>query len=413
MTIALWALLVLFVVLSAFFSASETSLFSLSSMQIKAYGQSGDRRKKLVSDLLRRPADLLVTLLMLNTIVNILIQNVVSSIFGEYSGWLLNVGVPLALTLIFGEVIPKSIGVVKKESISVAVAEPVRMFEKIFSPIRYVLTKITQWITPWEFFFLHKQEQISGDELRHALKSSYAEGVLNQDEAELVRGYLHLKDASVKELMRPREEVLFYDLDEPIEKIIHLFVDEQCSRIPVCKQGLDEVMGIMSATSFFLYRREISTQNDLLIYLEKPFFIPEVLPALSLLNKFYERKESLALAVDEYSSVSGLITLEDLVESVIGEIADRRDEKQRYTRSGTDVIIASGKLELSEVENLFGVSLESRSSMVTIGGWLTEQIGDIPKTGAKHTSHGLLFHVLAADHNRVRRVYIRRLTSKD
>jgi putative hemolysin len=404
----LWILLFSLILLSAYFSASETSLFSLSSMQIKAYGQSGDRRRILVSQLLKRPADLLVTLLVLNTIANILIQNVVSSLFGEYSGWLLNVGVPLAITLIFGEVIPKSIGVVNKEVIATNVATSVSFFERLFSPIRFVFTKITQWITPWEFFFLHKQKQISVEELRHALKTSYAEGVLNQDEAELVRGYLQLKDASVKELLRPRDEVLFYDLDEPLEKLVHLFVDEQCSRIPICKQGLDEVVGIMSATSYFLHANRIKTQNDLLAYVEKPFFVPEVLPALSLLRKFYDKKQSLALAIDEYSSVSGLVTLEDLVESVIGEIIDRR-EKQSYTRSGKDVIIASGKLELSELEEILGVSLESPSHMVTIGGWLTEQMGDIPKSGTKFESHGLLFHVLASDPNRIRRVYIRRL----
>lgn len=378
-------------------------------MQIKAYGQSKEARKKLIAVLLKRPADLLVTLLMLNTIVNILIQNVTSSLFGNYTGWLTNVGVPLMITLIFGEVIPKSIGVVKKEVIAVHVAGSLHFFEKIFFPIRFFLTKVTQWITPWEFFFLHKQKQISIDELRHALKTSYAEGVLNQDEAELIRGYLRLKSAITKELMRPREDVLFYDLDEPLEKLVFLFVDEQCSRIPVCKQGLDEVVGIMTAASYFLFRQEIKHPSDVVSHLEKPFFVPEVLSANSLLKKFYERKQSLALAIDEYGSVSGLVTLEDLVESVIGEIVDRR-EKQRYTRSDKDVVIASGKLELSEMENLFGVSLESPSNMVTIGGWLTEQMGDIPKSGTKYESHGLLFHVLAADPYRVRRVYIRRLS---
>ena len=382
-------------------------------MQVKAYGQSTDLRKKLVATLLQRPADLLVTLLMLNTAVNILIQNVVSSLFGSYSGWLLNVGVPLAITMIFGEVIPKSIGFANNEKIACSSANTIYGFEKFFYPIRFMLTKITHWVTPWEFFFLRKQQQFSIEELLHALKTSHKEGVLNADEAELVRGYLHLEDASVKELMRPREEVLFYDLDEPLERLITLFVDQECSRIPICRSGLDEVIGVMSANSFFLYRDTIASANDLLIYLQKPFFVPETLQGRSLLRKFYDRKESLALVVDEYSSVSGLITLEDLVETVIGEIADRRDEKERFTRSSADVIIASGKLELSELEEIIGIALESRASMVTIGGWLTEQLGDIPKNGMKFISHGLFFHILAADPNRVRRVYIRRFKSHE
>ena len=128
-----------------------------------------------------------------------------------------------------------------------------------------------------------------------------------------------------------------------------------------------------------------------------------------LLRQMYDKEESLALVVDEYGSISGLIALEDLVEKVVGEIADARDVKSRFSRSGEDVIIASGKLELSEFDDIFGVSLPSENNQVTIGGWLTEQIGDIPKTGVKYTARGFLFHVLAADVKRVRRIYIRRL----
>jgi CBS domain containing-hemolysin-like protein len=117
--------------------------------------------------------------------------------------------------------------------------------------------------------------------------------------------------------------------------------------------------------------------------------------------------------VDEYSSVSGIIAFEDLVEVVIGEISDRRDAKMLFTRSKGDVIIASGKLELADFEEIFQYELSSPNNMVTIGGWLTEQLGDIPKTGTKYVTDEFLFHVLSADHTRVRRVYIRKLTSGD
>jgi CBS domain containing-hemolysin-like protein len=140
-------------------------------------------------------------------------------------------------------------------------------------------------------------------------------------------------------------------------------------------------------------------------------YAPEGMFAEPLLKQMYEKEESIALVVDEYGAISGLIALEDVVEKVVGEIADARDAKERFTRSGDDVIIASGKIELLQLEELFGVFLPSENHMVTIGGWLTEQIGDIPKTGTKYTSHGFLFHVLGADEKRVRRVYIRRLQS--
>ena len=191
-----------------------------------------------------------------------------------------------------------------------------------------------------------------------------------------------------------------------------MFVDQQCSRIPVCRDNLDKVVGIITGYLFFLHRDKIHTPEDLVPILTKPFFVPETMHASVLIRQMYKRQESLALVVDEYGSITGLISLEDLVETVIGEIADARDTKSHYTRSGQDILIASGKLELAEFEEIFGVALLSENNRVTLGGWLTEQWGDIPKTGTKIHSNGFLFHVLSADLKRVRMIYVRRLESK-
>jgi len=161
-----------------------------------------------------------------------------------------------------------------------------------------------------------------------------------------------------------------------------------------------------------MHKAGIKETKDLLSILKKPFFVPEVMTAEALLKQMYEREETLAIVVDEYSSVSGIIAFEDLVEVVVGEIADRRDTKMLYTRAKGDVIIASGKLELSEFEEIFQHTLHSQNNMVTVGGWLTEQLGDIPKEGTKYVTDDFLFHVLAADATRIRRIYIRKLSSK-
>ncbi len=404
--------LIVFLFLSGLFSSSEVALFSLSSMKVKSFKNDPDKRKQLVATLLLNPRDLLVTIIILNVIVNILIQNVTSSIFGSRSGWLLNIGVPLSLTLIFAEVVPKSIGMANNVAISYRASPFLYAAQRVFLPIRTCLTSFTGKVSSLVFFFLRKEEEISFDELQHALRASRSYGILNEDEAELIRGYLILQESQVKELMRPREEVLYFDLEEPLSKLMHLFVDQECSRIPVCRESLDNVLGIVTSQFFFLNRIKLQDKMDLIPLLKKPMFVHEGMSAEILMRQMYEKQESLALVVDEYGSISGLIALEDLVEKVVGEIADARDAKSRYTRSGEDVIIASGKMELFEFEEIFSRSLPSENHMVTIGGWLTEQIGDIPKTGAKYTAHGFLFHVLAADLKRVRRVYIRRLNLK-
>ncbi len=378
-------------------------------MQVKAFALEQDERKKRIAKLLASPRNLLITLMVLNVCMNILIQNVAASIFGDFSAWILNVGVPLSLTLIFGEVIPKTFGLINNTRISTIAATPLTLVSKILLPLRKFLLLVTALFSRIFFFFLQKEKEISKEELKHALKMSFKYGVLGEDEAELMRGYLNLQSTSVKEWMRPRSEVLFYDLSEPLDRLIYLFVDEQCTRIPVCDGDLDKVIGVMAAGIFFLYKEQFTSSQDLLPFLKKPFFVPEATSAEILLDQMYEKRESLAIIIDEYGSFSGLITLEDLIEVVIGQIEDKRDEKNLYTRSSEDVVIASGKLELSELANIFDVSLKSKSHMVTVGGWLTEQLGDIPKSGTKYIWNNLLFHVLASDRKRVQRVYIRKL----
>lgn len=403
-------LIILLIVLltgSALCSASETALFSLTSMKVKIFKEDKDKRKQLIAHLLSNPNELLVTLMMLNIIMNILIQNVVANIFGSVSNWWLNVGVPLALTLILGEIIPKSIGMANNEKTAYYFAEPVQKAQTLLLPIRRSLNIISSYLGKFLFFFLQKEKNISTEELEHALKASTQYGVLNQEEAELATGYLQLQNSTVKSLMRPREEVIFFDINQPISDLVHLFVDKECSRIPVCQESLENVLGVISSRIFFLHGPKIATSHDLLTIVKKPFFVPESTLAHTLMKNFYDAKESLALVVDEYGSISGIISLEDLVEVVVGEISDRRDEQKRYTNAGPDVIIASGKLELSEFEEIFDIPLKSEHNMVTIGGWLTEQMGDIPKAGSKYVTEDFLFHILSSDQTRIRRVYIR------
>jgi CBS domain containing-hemolysin-like protein len=245
--------------------------------------------------------------------------------------------------------------------------------------------------------------------LQHALKTLAKRGVLLEAESRLVRGALSLEHMHVKEEMRPREEILYYDLRDPLETIDRLMADQETSRIPVCEGGIDHIVGILTVRNYFLSRPQIRSSQDLIPLLRKPYYVPETMKASALLALLRDRSESLAIVVDEYGSVTGLITQEDLIEKVVGQIADRRDEKNAYTRSGSDVIIASGKLELSTFGELFGEELQSAGGAVTLGGWLIEQLGDIPQAGAKYATDRFFFYVLAADPNRVRRIYVRRL----
>lgn len=405
-------IILILTLISAYCSGAETALFSLSPMQVKAYRTDPDPRKRLIASLLHRPSDLLVTVFMMNTLVNILLQNVTSHYYGMDAGWILKIGLPLVITLFFGEIIPKDLCLKNNVKVSYLVAPSINFFNYLLRHIRDLTTAVTVPISRVLFFYLKKEESISDEELSHVLKTSEKHGVLNPKEAKLVWGYLKLQDSIVKEVMCPKEDILYYNIQEPLSKLIHLFIDQECSRIPVCKGNIDQVLGIISAKNYFLYRDSLAKEEDLKKILEKPFYIPETTPLRVLMEKLEKSKQVIALVVDEYGSITGLVSREDIAEVVIGEITDRRDQNPLYTKASDEEIIASGKLEIEEFNQIFNTNLPNPSDMITIGGWLVDKLGEIPKGGFSFEIEGFLFQVLAAEKNRIRRLYIRRLNKR-
>lgn len=403
-------LLLLFLIsASALLSGSETALFSIPPLTVKAYRSSSNSRLQLIGQIMEKPREVLVTILILNVLANVLIQNTVSMIFEPFQNWLLTIGIPLAITLIFGEVLPKSLALPNHAQIAYRVAPLIHWAARLLRPLREPLTKATSWVSRFLFFFLNEEKEISAEELRHVLKTSEEQRILMPIESELISGTLDLQHSLVKEHMRPREEILAYDIQEPLSALLHLLIDCETTRVPVYDGNLENLKGILSARQFFFHKGQIQKPQDLFPILKKPHYVPESTKGWAALRNLRERGINLAIVVDEYGSISGLIAQEDLVEAVIGEIVDARDVKNLYTRSSDDVIIASGKLELAEFKEIFGIPLKSKEGIVTLGGWLIEQLGDIPTTGAKYATDQFLFYVLAAEPNRVRRIYVRRL----
>lgn len=394
---------------SGYFSASETALFSLSNAKVKAFRTDQDPRKRLIATLLQHPRDLLVTVFMLNTLVNIVLQNVASHMFGSYASWLLKVGFPLVLTLVFGEIIPKYLGMQNNVAIANFVSPSINFFQNMLKPIRKFTIAITAPVSRFLFFFLKKEESISKEELQHVMRTSELHGALNEEEADIVWGYLNLQDSVVKEFMRPREDVLYYNIEDPLTKLTHLLVERHCTRLPVCDGDLQNILGVITSKSYFLNRNEITSPDKIQPFLAKPYYIPENTLAHILLHRFEKDDRYFAVVVDEYGGVSGIITREDLLEVVIGKVTDSREEQTLYTKAGDNEIIATGKMELNLFNEVFSSDLTSPNNMVTIGGWLTERVGEIPKHGAKYEFDGFLFHVLAAEPTKIKRMYIRHL----
>lgn len=401
-------LTIFFLFFSGFISLSQIALFSIPTSLISHYKRSKSVKQKRVALLLSHPHHLLITLIFLDIGVNIGIQNCVANLAGANASLLSTVGLPLALTLVLGEILPKAVALPYNIQIARYVAPIVQVFITVLSPLLHWaiigINYIIQKMLP-----ARKLDIIQPQELKAVLKSCKNFGLISQDESHLLFGYLSLGDCCVKERMKPRQDVLFYDIQTPIENLYQLFADQHCSRVPVCNDNLQNLLGICTAKALLLHEKPIESPNELLSLLCKPYYMPETISAKTALCHLAANEETLGMIIDEYGSIEGLITQNDLFEIVSGEIIDEREERVLYTMSGKDIIIAAGALELSEFAEVFHVDLPTYNNSATLGGWLTEQIGSIPSTGAKLSWNNFIFQVLDAAPNCVRRVYVRRL----
>lgn len=392
---------------SAYFSGSEVALFSLPTLKVHTFSESSNSRQRKIAELLSSPRDLLVTIFILNTLVNILIQNIASHIFRFTSGWTFKVGFPLVLTLLLGEIIPKYVALHNNVAIAQWTAPSIDFLQNILSPIRRWTIAVTSPISRLLFFFLRKEPGITKEEVEHALKTAHQQKILSDQEIEIVQGYVNLLDADIKDLMRPKDEILFYDINTPLSKLTRLFADEKCTRIPVCDGYLDNILGILSANAYFVGQPRFNAGKDIIKVLQKPIFIPEQTPARLMIKRFFRENEQFSLVVDEYGNLTGLITLEDLAEVVIGSVSDSRDQKLLYSKAGKNEIIANGRMELDELNEMFGTTFES-DNVVTVGGWLIEQLDGFPLPGTKFEKEGILFQVIAVTPRKIDRILIQR-----
>lgn len=408
MSIFIYLLLLIFLLASSITSAMETAFFSISHYKVLNYRYDKDPSKRRIYYLLQNPKQLLVTIIMLNIICNVLIQNFISNLFGNF-GWVLKVGLPLALTLFIGEIIPKSLALPNNVLISRRLSKFILVIQKLLSPFRIFLTWITNYVSRFLFFFLKNEKPLSLEELELILETSKEKGILQSEEKKFIKGYLDLKKATVKEKMRPKDEIIYYSFERDLSYLFHLMKEKKYSKIPITSENLDSIEGVLSLEDYFNHFKFIDEKEDLLKYLTKPFYVPETMNALSLLNEMRQKDEDMAFVVDEYGQVLGLIVQEDLIETVIGEVNDLKNQMKKYTQSGENVIIASGKLGLDEFEEIFHKKLEAEGNIATIGGWIIERLGDIPVVGDTYTTDDFFFYILAADPNRIKRMYIRHL----
>lgn len=320
-------LLIVLVGLSSFFSATETAFSSVNKIRLKNYASSGDKRAKKALKVAENFDNALSAVLIGNNIVNIAAASIGTVAFVALIG---DAGVAVStivltfVVLIFGEVLPKSIAKEHPENFTLAVAGILDFLIKVFTPLIWLLMKIKKLFTS-KLVSTNQQPSVTEEELKFIIEEIEDEGVLNEHESELVQSAIEFNDITVSEILTPRVDVVAVDITESPEKIKDIFFSEGFSRIPVYEKTIDNIVGIITEKDFmrqYLINKDVNIKG----LLQQAMFVPPKKHIAELLKEIQKTKMHLAVVTDQYGGTLGIITLEDIIEELVGEIWDESDE---------------------------------------------------------------------------------------
>ncbi|MFP4106543.1 MAG: hemolysin family protein [Phycisphaerae bacterium] len=407
----LWALvtMVILLMLSAFFSGTETALFQLSRGQLYRLTATG-AKGRLVGRLMSQPQRVLSTILMGNLIVNVAYSAEAAAIIFQLedeglAGWAVLVAslVPLLVLILLGEVTPKVLATSIGERWSVLAAPVIAFLMRILRPLLWVLEKGI--IAPSTTIIAPRragEKDINADELAALLDISAKRGLIDHDVNAMLQEIVELSQVRVEEIMIPRVEVVGFDINQPREKLLELFSQTHLRKLPVYDDDIDNLLGIIHARSVLL-----NPNADLKSVIRKVSFVPESAALDKVLMQFRVARKQIAMVVDEYGGIAGLITLEDIVEEIVGEISEsgeieRGPAVQKLSR--TEYLVDGG-LSIREWSEAFGRDLTDER-ISTIGGFVMFLLGRMPKVGDTVGYHNLRFIVLSVRRRRIDKVRI-------
>jgi putative hemolysin len=349
-------------------------------------------------------------------LVNILSSTFAERLFadlfssGPFSSlaWIFSTLVMTFLILVLGEVAPKVLAINRAERISLTITPAISLLEKVVFPIQIAVNCISNRLISYLDHRPHPVEiPLTKEELTTALHLGSREGALNGDEKEMISEIFKLGDKSVRQLMTPRNEIASFEVDTPLEEISGVIKEKEYSRIPIYSGKEENVIGILYPKDLVMARARKADWLNLGEFLRKPYFIPEIMKASRLLKEFLERKIHMALVVDEYGGISGLITLDDLIEEIVGEIREQGENPPEYTIVDEDTVELKGRLELDYVNDEFDLNLTGEEN-VTLGGVLCERLGHIPQPGEVYQERDIRFTVVNLKGRRIGEVLIHR-----
>ncbi|MDV0445203.1 hypothetical protein MmiAt1_07600 [Methanimicrococcus sp. At1] len=412
MSLAFWyVLLLILLILSAFFSATETAYSTANKLRLKAMAENGSASAKRVLKITDNYDKFISTVLIGNNIVNIGASSIATILFArlfpEELAAAVSTVVVTIVVLIFGETLPKSFAKANAEKYVLATSGIVNLILIVLSPVSAVLVKLIS--------VLGKKNESEGptvteDELKYIIESIEEEGILEEDESDLVQSALDFDETTVQEIMTPRSDIVAINIDDDIDSILKIIIDQGYTRMPVYKDNLDNVQGIINVKDVLI---RIATNKRFTIKsLLKPATFAYVTMNISpLLNEMRHAKSHLAVVVDDYGGTKGIVTMEDILEELVGEIWDEYDDVvEEITEVGDGVYEVSGNMNLDDLFDYLEIdNRDFECDYNTAGGWALDVFERIPKIGDVFSYKNLKVTILEADEQRVTKLKIEKM----
>lgn len=410
-------LITIFILLaiSAFFSSSETALTIVSSIRLKSLADNGNKNAKLVLKLKENPDKMLSAILIGNNIVNIAASSLTTILVQSKWGDLaisIGSGVLTLLVLIFGEITPKTAATAYADKLSLIVAKPIWFLTKVLTPVIFVINFLASCIL--KLFRLDinaKESTFTEEELRTIMDVSHEEGVIEEEEREMINNVFDFGEAEAKEIMIPRIDMCMINVEATYDEIIEIFKENRYTRLPVYQDSTDNVIGIINIKDLIFYRSgdEFNIHN----YLRDVYYTYEYKKLSELMTEMRKDSVNITIVLDEYGAAVGLITIEDLLEEIVGDIRDEYDydEEDNMKEIAPNEYLVDGQTKLDDVNDALGINLTSED-YDSIGGYIIGSLDRLPTTGDKVENDEVTLIVELMDKNRIDKVHIY-VNSKD
>ena len=410
-SISMIAALVILVILSAFFSATETAFTSLNRIRLKSRADSGNKRAALTLRIAEDYNKLLSTNLIGNNIVNISASTVgtvlFTKLFLDY-GPLVSTVVLTVVILVFGEISPKSMAKENAEAFAMFAAPIMRVLMTVLAPVNYLFAQWKKLLS--RIFRKSEEEGITEEELITMVDQAENEGGLDQHEGQLIRSAIEFNDLEVEEILTPRVDIVAAEDTATMDEIAAIFAENGYSRLPIYHDTIDNIIGVIHEKDFHAARYH--GQEDVSAIVSNVLYTTGSTKISDLLRILQRAKAHMVIVVDEYGGTEGLCTLEDIVEELVGEIWDEHDEViEEFKKQSDGSYLISCNANLTDLYDLF--SIKGERDCTTVSGWVMEEIGRVPEEGDHFVYENLDVTVTRVDHRRVLEIRVVVLPQED